>query len=150
MRQKNSIEDEFRQSLSNSQATGLAKKIISFNSVKKFSDLEIKQEPRKRMLNGKKVSTNDIINLPIIITDVVEDVVTGKFEDPSDGVKHVNKTAVEFIYVNDESQSRYKFITSAYLLVNALKEMKDYLPVLVTIRKSSDPSNLGRSYLKFE
>ena len=147
---KNSIEDEFRQSLSNSQATGLAKKIISFNSVKKFSDLGIKQEPRKRMLNGKKVSTNDIINLPIIITDVVEDVVTGKFEDPSDGVKHVNKTAVEFIYVNDESQYRYKFITSAYLLVNALKEMKDYLPVLVTIRKSSDPSNLGRSYLKFE
>lgn len=46
--------------------------------------------------------------------------------------------------------TKYKFITSAYLLVDALSKIKDSLPVLVTIRKSADPSNPIRSYLRFE
>ena len=93
------------------------------------------------MILAKKVSTNDIINLPIIITDVVENIDTGKFNSSSDD-KPISKT--------DETCTKYKFITSAYLLVDALSKIKDSLPVLVTIRKSADPSNPIRSYLRFE
>ena len=57
---------------------------------------------------------------------------------------------MEFVYENDETCTKYKFITSAYLLVDALSKIKDSLPVLVTIRKSADPSNPIRSYLRFE
>lgn len=141
--------DKFYSDLSGSQASGLSRKILNLSSVKKFSELGIKQEPRKRMILAKKVSTNDIINLPIIITDVVENIDTGKFNSSSDD-KPISKTAVEFVYENDETFTKYKFITSAYLLVDALSKIKDSLPVLVTIRKSADPSNPIRSYLKFE
>lgn len=141
--------DKFYEDLSGSQASGLSRKILNLSSVKKFSELGIKQEPRKRMILAKKVSTNDIINLPIIITDVVENIDTGKFNSSSDD-KPISKTAVEFVYENDETCTKYKFITSAYLLVDALSKIKDSLPVLVTIRKSADPSNPIRSYLRFE
>lgn len=126
----------------------LESSIFSSNSVKSFKSLGISQNIPKK-IDAIKISTNDIINIKIILTDAVTNITTNKY-NKEDG-NPISKSVVIFEYPDDPGK-KYKFITSASLLIEAINIMKEnnLFPVSATIKKISNADGTGKSYLKFE
>lgn len=142
------IIDKIKYNIRNKKMNELDLNILNSKTIKSFSSLGIKQSiPVK--IDAIKVSTNDIINVKIILEGIVSDVVTSKYN--KENGEPVKKSVITFRYP-DNPNTLYKFITSAVLLIEAAETMKkeNLFPVLATVKKVTNIDGTGKSYLKFE
>jgi hypothetical protein len=105
---------------------------IDVSALKSYSDLAI--DIPAHGLDGYTVRIDDILNIPIVITDFKDDL-KSKFLD--DNNEPMTYCVIQFFVADDEEQNRQLVNTASRVLHEKLILCKDSLPFVTKIIKSN-------------
>jgi hypothetical protein len=105
---------------------------IDVSALKSYSDLAI--DIPAHGLDGSTVRIEDVLNIPIVITDFKDDL-KSKFMD--DNNEPMTYCVIQFFFADDEEQNRHLVNTASRVLHEKLLLCKDSLPFVTKIIKSN-------------